>query len=240
MKYDESGINLKTKEILLSDDYLGVDEECEIGENEKILFAIDTYTQMVHKNIFTKLLLKRMAGKYDVDVSKIIYNKEKKQHEYITDSGDVITFEILSDCLGGLNKELQKELGCQERKGKCHEKSIFLAHANKDTTILTGIISFLGERCIHSVVEMCDKKGNPKILDWTRNFVIDKDEYTKLFKFEILQETDAKVVFDELKIMADLDFDVRTYLTFRDELAKDIEKNKAIFNNSEEQRTVKK
>ena len=55
MKYDESGINLKTKEILLSDDYLGVDEECEIGENEKILFAIDTYTQMVHKNIFTKL-----------------------------------------------------------------------------------------------------------------------------------------------------------------------------------------
>ena len=40
--------------------------------------------------------------------------------------------------------------------------------------------------------------------------------------------------------MADLDFDVRTYLTFRDELAKDIEKNKAIFNNSEEQRTIKK
>ena len=82
--------------------------------------------------------------------------------------------------------------------------------------------------------------GNGFIISEPAEVKIDKDEYTKLFKFEILQETDAKVVFDELKIMADLDFDVRTYLTFRDELAKDIEKNKAIFNNSEEQRTIKK
>ena len=165
-----------------------------------------------------------------------IYNS----HEYILENGEIITFELLSEHLKCVNKELISELESQKRKGQCHSKSLFLGIANEKSNILTGYYTFENETALHSVVEIIDENGNPKILDWTRNLIIDEDIYVKLFKFNTITKIDSSLVFDEIESLAKLDIDLKTYLTFRDELLKDMEKNSQIFGNREQTKTSKK
>lgn len=240
MKYDKTGMNTETKKILFYDRNMEVEGVYELGENSKIVFAIDIYTQMVHKNIFKKLLLRKIANKFNVDVNNIVYNDELKRHEYILENGEIITFELLSEHLKSVNKELINELESQKRKGQCHSKSLFLGIANEKSNILTGYYTFENETALHSVVEIIDENGNPKILDWTRNLIIDEDIYVKLFKFNTITKIDSSLVFDEIESLAKLDIDLKTYLTFRDELLKDMEKNPQIFGNREQTKTSKK
>lgn len=239
MKYDESGININTKNILFNDDFYTL-LESELGtlEYAKILFAIDTYTRMIHKNIFEKMLLKLEASRFNIDLSKIKYNEDKKQHEYKLENGKIITFDLLSDMLDA-DKKILDELESNKRKRKCHSRSISLGDSTKDSVVLTGTITVGDRKVLHSVVEANNKQNKPVILDWTRNLVIDKESYIKLFKFDILTSVDSKLIFDDLSILKELGLDVKQYLVFRDELMKDVEKNSQIFY-SEDQNEFKK
>lgn len=234
MKYDESGININTKNILFNDDFYTL-LESEFGSLEyaKILFAIDTYTRMVHKNIFEKMLLKLQAGRFKIDLSKIKYNEDKKQQEYKLENGETITFDLLSDQLDA-DKKILNELESNKRKRQCHSRSIDVGNQIENSAVLTGTITVGNCKVLHSVVEIINKQNKPVILDWTRNLVIDKESYIKLFKFDILTSVDSKLIFDDLNILKELKFDVKQYLVFRDELMKDVEKNSQIFYSEDE------
>ena len=58
-----------------------------------------------------------------------------------------------------------------------------------NSKILTGIIKLESEYILHSVLEIKDKDSKKiKIIDWTRNLVIEKELYLKIFEFHILEE----------------------------------------------------
>lgn len=234
MKYDEDGINLNTKSILFSDNDIYLENERQIYEKLKIIYAIDIYTQIVHKNKIKKMIRKSLAKRLDIDVSNIRYNNERKKHEYALTSGEKISFDVLSEHLEKPSKDIIEELESKKRHGKCHIQSIVVGISIKDSIIQTGTIIVGNKKVLHSVVEIKNKAGDDIIIDWTRNLEIEKEKYIKLFNFNILSSIKSEDVHIDKEFIKYLpNFELKPYLTFRNELIRDIDRNKSLFEQSE-------
>lgn len=234
MKYDKDGIDFNTKNILFSDNNIYLEKEWQNQEKLKILCAIDIYTQIVHKNIVKRLLRKTLARRLGVDLSNIRYDKETKKHEFVLSNSEKITFDVLSEHLEEPSKDIIKELESKKRHGKCHNRSVDSGNSLKDSIIQTGTIIVGNRKVLHSVVEIKNRTGNDIIIDWTRNLVIDKEKYIKLFNFNILSSIKSEDVQRDSEYIKYLPcFGLKAYLTFRDELITNIDKNKFLFEQSE-------
>ncbi len=122
-----------------------------------------------------------------------------------------------------------KELESDNRKGKCHLRSMDLSLNFENSKILTGIIHFGKRKSLHSV--LLTNEGN--IIDWTRNLVTDKDTFYKIYNFILISEVDTLNLENDMKVLGQLDIDSKVFLTFRDELMKDVELNKNLFSEVE-------
>ena len=105
-----------------------------------------------------------------------IYDKEKNKYNFCNINFSRISSFIIEDKRGN---ELYKELVSTNRYGKCHRGSLQLLFFN-DSSILTGYITFRNKMILHSVVQV----GN-YIMDYTKNLVINKNDYIKLINFKI-------------------------------------------------------
>lgn len=223
------GINNNTYNLLFGD-YDNLPEK-EQGSYENIVaFAtIDCFTKLQEKKIFTKLL-KLFYKNTIFDLDKITFNEDTKQYEY-KNNGLIITFDKLSNCFE--DKELIKELTSNKRYGKCHSRSMNIAPGIEGSKIVTGYITLGNEKFLHSVIEY-EYDGKTIVLDWTRNLKITKEQYIELTKFiELSSFEGGKVIDDVEKIFRNLNIGVKTYVVFRDELIRDIQKNKQIFQTTE-------
>ena len=81
-KYDKSGINKSTYDLLFRDYYNIPEEERLPIENNYIMAVIQSYTTFREKVIFSKLLKLAFEKKYKIDFSKIKFNEETKEYEY--------------------------------------------------------------------------------------------------------------------------------------------------------------
>ena len=228
MKYDSDGINLNTKNILVNDP----GEIVEVyKDNSKILREIEIYLLMTHKNLSKSHLTKLLKN---IVMNNVHYNKKKKNHEYLLDNGEIISFDLLSDHIIEAPKDLINELKTLNRKGNCHLKAVELCNSFENSIVQTGIITIGKVQYLHSVIQFKDENGNDIIIDYTRDLWIDKSEYIKLFNFEILSSIKSDDIFEDAKLLKELSpFSLKVYLTFRDELMKDINKNKFIFEQEE-------
>ena len=68
-------------------------------------------------------------------------------------------------------------------------------------------------------------------MDWTRNIMMPKEDYIELFNFKILSSVDKNDLKNDFDIVRDLEFTTKHYLLFRDEIMRDINKNKELFEN---------
>ena len=224
------GINNNTYNLLFGD-YDNIPEE-EQGTYENVVaFAtIDRFTKLQEKKIFTKLL-NLFCNNKTVDLGKITFNKETLQYEY-KDNDLVITFDKLSNCLD--DKDLINELTSSKRYGNCHNKAMSISPSIEGSKIVTGYITIGNKKVLHSVIEY-EQDGKNIILDWTRNLVINKEQYERLTKFVELSSFEGRKVIDDIEIIfKDLNIGVKTYVVFRDELIKDMQRNPHIFQPTEE------
>ena len=137
--------------------------------------------------------------------------------EYKEEKMDTYHFDTISSYIFE-NNEIKNELETTKRYRKCHTRSIDLALAIGDAKVVTGIAKLNGVEFLHSIVEiMLDNKT--LYLDWTRNIMMPQDEYKRLFRYREISKVDAKNIIS----------DMEEYLLFRDELMKDVEKNKSVF-----------
>ena len=94
---------------------------------------------------------------------------------------------------------------------------------------MTGYYTTNLNKILHSVVEIV-KDGKNYILDWTQNIWMPKDDYIKIYKFQILEKINSNDLEQDFKKLKKLEFkSLKTYLVFRDEIIKDLEKNKHLF-----------
>lgn len=232
-KYDDSGINKNTYDILFSDHENIPEEERTSIENNYIIAVIQSYTRFREKGIFSKLLKLAFEKKHKIDFSKIKYNEKNKEYEYEF-NGEVYTFEKLSNKLE--NKNIKKELESERRYGQCHEKSIEISMALLESYIVTGYIKENKGKFLHSIVEIETKKGK-YIIDYTKNIIMPKEQYVKLTSFEELERISDMEYLQHVQKIQDFTnvskIDLKAYTTFGKEIAKELEKNSYMFKEDE-------
>ena len=224
--------NPNTKK-LLNDSFFRIpanDEEKNTKENMDTIVLIDNYTRL-YENKIKRFLLSNILDKYqNLSFNDIKYNQDTKMYEIHLKNKDIVTFDILSNYIE--DKELIKELNSKERYHKCHNKSIALSNNIKDSYILTGYYSPTQNKVLHSVVEKIEN-GKSYILDWTQNIKMSKEDYIKLYKFKILQKISCKDLIKDQEILNKAEYQcLKTYLVFRDEIMRDFERNKHLFEES--------
>lgn len=225
----DDGINNNTYDLLFGNFDNLPKEECGSYENVVAFATINCFTKLQEKKIFTKLL-KLFYKNTIIDLDKIIFNEDTKQYEY-KNNDLIITFDKISNYIG--DKKLIKELTSKKRYGKCHSRSMDISPYIEDSRIVTGYITIENKKVLHSVIEY-EYDGKTIVLDWTRNLKITKEQYIELTKFVELSSFEGKKVIDDIDIIfRNLNIGSKTYVVFRDELIRDMQKNKHVFQPTE-------
>lgn len=228
------GINNNTYNLLFGD-YDNLPEE-EQGSYETVVayVTIDCFTKLQEKKIFTKLL-KLFYKNTIIKLDKITFNEETKQYEY-KNNDLIITFDKLSNYFD--DKDLIRELKSNKRYGKCHSRALDISPSIDGSKIVTGYIIVGNQKFLHSVIEY-EYQGKNIVLDWTRNLKITKEQYIELTKFVELSSFEGRKVIDDIEIIFEnLNIGVKTYVVFRDELIKDIQRNPQLFRPTEKGKKV--
>lgn len=195
-------------------------------KNLSILFAIDNYT-LKKEGILQRPINKINEIAFKIKTDNITYNSDTKMYEYKEEKKDTYHFDTISRYIFE-NPEIKNELETKKRYRKCHMRSIDLALAIGDAKVVTGIAKLNGVEFLHSVVEiMLDNKT--LYLDWTRNIMMSQDEYKRLFRYREISKVDAKNIISDIEYIRAFNLNIEEYLLFRDELMKDVEKNKSVF-----------
>ena len=225
------GVNSNTYDQLFNSQKLPK-EQWGSKDNFNIWSTLDAYTQLEHKNIFIKILKIYFSP---INLNYITFNDLTKQYEY-NDGKNLITFDMLSNYIK--YEDFVKELKSNKRYHKCHERALQMGHQLKGSYIVTGFITQINERKIHSIVEITENDIT-YIYDWSTNLRMEKENYYKLMKFEEIQRIESNTVEQELKLMSNIELpSIKTYLTCRDEIIADLEKNMDIFS-EEDQEVIK-
>lgn len=225
----KDGINNSTYHLLFGD-YNNLPKE-EQGSYENVIayITIDCFTKFQEKKIFIKLL-KLFSQNSVIDLNKITFNEKIKQYEY-KNNNLTITFDKLSNCFE--DKGLIKELTSNKRYGKCHSRAMDISPSIEGSRIVTGYITLGNQKILHSIIEY-EHDSKTIVLDWTRNLKITKEQYMELTNFVELSSFEGKKVIDDIEIIfKNLNIGVKTYVVFRDELIRDMQKNPHIFQPTE-------
>ncbi len=235
--YREDGMNKNTYKLLF-EDHDEINDDAQSREFLMLWHTIREYTKWHEKLMLYNMLRFFFKNKY-IDMSDIKYDPETKEYKYVY-NGEVYTFDILSKYIKGdednfllkfiNNYKVNKELHSEERYGKCHRNSILLAEQLEGSKILTGYINVGNYKVLHSVV-VANKKGVLLVYDWTQNIIMPLDEYKKICNLVVIEEVDSKVMLEDLSKLYGTSMTDKVYLTFRDEIIKDLERNQEIFNN---------
>lgn len=195
-------------------------------KNLSILFAIDNYT-LKKEGILQRPINKINEIAFKIKTDNITYNSDTKMYEYKEGKKDTYHFDTISRYIFE-NNEIKNELETKKRYRKCHMRSIDLALAIGDAKVVTGIAKLNGVEFLHSIVEiMLDNKT--LYLDWTRNIMMPQDEYKRLFRYREISKVDTKNIISDMEYIRAFNLNIEEYLLFRDELMKDVEKNKSVF-----------
>mgnify|MGYP000219976353 FL=1 len=230
-KYNESGINNNTYNLLFSDYDNIPKEEQPALEKSYIISVIQLYTRFREKSIFSKILKLNFERKYKIDFSKIKFNEENQNYEYEF-QGEVYTFDKLSKKIN--DKNIKKELESEKRYRNCHLKSAEIATSLPKSCILTGYVKRYNGKFLHSIVEI-EKEDGKYIIDYTKNIIMPKEQYVKLTEFEELESISDLEYLEYIQRLENiLDLNGKVLLTFGREIFKELEKNSFLIKSNED------
>ena len=224
-KYNKAGINKVTYDLLFSDKKdIGNINDVDMKEQIKdyIFLVLDRYTRFREKSIFSSLLKKYFGATLGYDFSKIVWNEKNEEYEFEY-LGEKYTFNKLSNMID--DKKGKKELESKKRYEKCHEASLGMSLGLKDVKVLTGYQNRGRGKYLHSVIETSDGK----IVDWTRNFVMPKEEFVKLTGFTVLETLKKEEIIQIFLKLSKLNLNSKIASVFGRELLNDIKRNPDIF-----------
>ena len=230
-KYNESGINNNTYNLLFSDYDNIPKEEQPALEKSYIISVIQLYTRFREKSIFSKILKLNFERKYKIDFSKIKFNEENQNYEYEF-QGEVYTFDKLSKKIN--DKNIKKELESEKRYRNCHLKSVEIATSLPKSCILTGYVKRYNGKFLHSIVEI-EKEDGKYIIDYTKNIIMPKEQYVKLTEFEELESISDLEYLEYIQRLENiLGLNGKVLLTFGREIFKELEKNSFLIKSNED------
>jgi len=218
------GINNNTYELLFKDYPNLSDEERGSRKDALTFLTLDRFTRHEKRNLLVKFkdLLNKQVN---LDISKISYDKETDRYVY-NDEDYSMPFNLISRiCEGPGCKE---ELLSDKRYGQCHSKIIGISPCVPNSTVVTGYITIGSSKVLHTILEI-ETEANTVVLDWTRNLEMIKEDYYRITKFEEVARFDGSHPREDVEYLQEIHLGCKPYVTFRDEIMRDIEKNKSLF-----------
>lgn len=213
-KYDKDGINYGNYSI--------------IGNgHDSIFFQKHDFNGMKNKDLIERLMyFTAFPSKNHKDFR---YIEDKNSFKY-QDFKMNFTFKLLSDYLKG-EKEKNKLLS-SERYGHCYEDSdktaMELIRAGYDNIYIVGgkVLDFIH----HCWLEL-EKPNETLVIDYTKNLVIEKSKYYKIYEAVMINKTkaqDMEKIKDTIEPVIDLEFSPILYTFFGKEMMNDIKKNEKV------------
>lgn len=214
-RYDESkstdGINNNTYNLLFKDIFYNDDNEY-LNDPATI---IENFTMLDIED--------RMIVLSETNLLKC----ENKVYTY-NDGENKFAFSLLEDTFNDEN--MKRTLHSVDRYGECHHSSIgmCLSLPHKNSKILTGYINYSDCKILHSVYCFTDNNID-FIYDYTKNLIMEKNEYFKLTNFKLINEISREHLIEDKDFILNSNVSVKAYLVFRDEMKKDIDKNEKLY-----------
>ena len=207
-------------------------------ENQLITLAINDFTKDCYTNNQKERKIKALRdGKY-VKKSGVKKNPIFKKNEaFFETSNGIITAMPFSSIAKGV-KNVFPYIETSEREGKCYTMSYGVSlclGGGQQNDVVTGLIYGYSSKSkfLHSWVET-NIGGKDYVIDSVLNAVINKEGYYAMKHAKELNRIDYKT----LKADSDKYFNgkldenqipLEMYLTFRDEVIRDLEKNEQLF-----------
>lgn len=122
------------------------------------------------------------------------------------------------------NPEIAPKLRSKERYRLCCPESMKMAFDRKRGNVIIGYIHYTEKRIVHAVYEDDDL-----IYDFTKNLVMMKQDYYSLTNFEelnIISSDELESDYDYIHALGSIP--LKLYLLYRDEIMKDLKKNKKL------------
>lgn len=157
-----------------------------------------------------------------INIIKVRKGKDDFKNYKMKD-GSIVSYRLASDVFDFLDSE--EELLSDDRYGHCYLKSIQMTTFIKDSNILFGLTKIGDYQRMHAVVEF-NLNDRLCVFDWTQNLVMPKDQYVKLFDFNIYNSiigNDAKRII-ELCQSKGINTSTSIVLAFGEELENDIKR----------------
>lgn len=137
--------------------------------------------------------------------------------------------------------DVDDDIKKDSRTGECHRRAVEFSKKLKNMGIENDVVT--ANRCItadktkylHSWIEF-KINGQELVLDYTQNVVMNKEGYYALNHIDkIISKINCADIINDEKIYkqihnGDYYIDLKTYLTCRDEIMRDLQKNIDIFN----------
>ena len=218
------GINDNTYEMLFKDYPKLPEEEWGSRENAITFGTLNRFTLHEKRSLLICLQdkLDKLAG---FDINNISFDEENSIYHYKSDNDD-ITFNKMSDYFP--DKNVKKELHSDKRFGSCHTSACGIAFGIENAYVVTGYLKIRYTKVLHSIVEF-NLDNDTYIFDWTRNIKMLKSDYYKITEFEEIARFKGDTVKDDMLYAGSLNLGSKVYVCFRDEIIKDLEKNKTLF-----------
>lgn len=230
---DSDGINNKTYEILFNDVDNLSNLECGSDAKAKAFGTIEMFTLVDGKEslLTIEILNEKLKEIFDYDLDRISYNVETNKYEY-REGSLLFEFEKWSDYV--YTNFMYEKLTSEDRYKKCHSASLeyarYLSLNGKEAFVVTGYVIVGAKKTLHSVVEIETVDNDVLILDFTKNLIMNKDQYMELTNFRELNSISANFVNGDKDLFFDkLDANIKAYVLFRDEFMRDILRNFGIF-----------
>lgn len=206
------GINNNTYNLIFSDNYNG--PRLVSNDEEFLLCAIEEFTKLDDQEIEYVLnhntIFKRVKNGFVV---------ERNSKKY--------SFAILDTYFDDVYKE---ELRSDRRRTKCVSTSISLAHNfDRDCKVVFGYLDSEHDRIMHAVFVDCSQEKEI-VYDYTKNLVVTMDDYIEMAKYQIINEISGDDIKRDYKYLRQIEhLSSKFYLCFRDEMMRDLKKNKKVF-----------
>lgn len=209
----EDGINENTYNLLFKTGPFYIREESK-SDNEFILKLIESFT-----------LCSDLEERFFLSKDSII---ERENDGYIIDMGDRKIFFSRMDHY--VDSETALELRTTKRYGKCCTSSMnFALQSEKKCSVMIGYIHYSELKMIHAVFVEKYPYGDI-VYDYTKNFVMNKEDFEDVTEFELINEIDGNDIKEDFEYLRKIGYiPSKTYLLYRDEIMKDLKKNKKVF-----------
>ena len=209
MSIKENGINSNTFDVLLGKDHFKIREKTK-SSKEEALKMIELFT-LLNDSDEEEIL---ESGKSFIRRENVYFYIAGRR-PYMFDRMDK-----------HVNYRIKNVLRTKERYGVCCPESMKLAYdSEKDSNVIIGYIHYSEKKVIHAVYE-----EDGLIYDFTKNLVMMKEDYFDLTGFEVLNVISNDDIKSDYKYIHSFEIvPLKLYLIFRDEMMRDLKKNKKAF-----------